>query len=241
MKINNDFIDKKGFVHPKVLEKAFDGNEKLDFGKFVNETGKKSNSFLGSNGVYIYQDYDDSSVAYRIYDEYADYNFNGYNDVKIIEEFNKRKDKIKLTKFPYGVVTVKRCIIGQIIPYFVNSITLMDYIDKNKGINIFRIYRKIIEILKELVDNDITYVDVHSKNFLIGKYGKINLIDFDDSFLDFSNISSKYESMIHNLVHMISKCNTSIYGDTYIDNYSQLRDLKDVEDKVIQLEKKLIK
>lgn len=117
----------------------------------------------------------------------------------------------------------------------------MDYIDRNKNINIFKIYRKIIEILKELLNNDITYVDVHSKNFLIDRDCKINLIDFEDIFLDFSNISSKYESMVRNLVYMISKCNVLIYGDTNIDNYSQLRDLKDVEDKVIQLEKKLIK
>lgn len=241
MKINENYIDRKGVLHPGVLEKAFDENDQLNFEIFVNETGEKSNNFLSSNGVYIYQDYNDSSVAYRIYDKYEDYNFNGYNDVKIIEEFNKRKDKIKLTKFPYGVVTSKGYIIGQVIPYFVNSITLMDYIDRNKNINIFKIYRKIIEILKELLNNDITYVDVHSKNFLIDRDCKINLIDFEDIFLDFSNISSKYESMIRNLVHMISMCNVSIYGDTNIDNYSQLRDLKDVEDKVIQLEKKLIK
>lgn len=237
MKINSNYIDKRGNVYEGVTERALTKGELFDLGKLVHQTEREKNAFGKENGVYIYQDRDNENIAYRIYDEFADYGFNGYSDDKLIYELNKRKDNVKLTDFPSGIVTCDDNIIGQIIPYYPNSETIFNYAKRTNNINIVRYYRKIISIIDELYKNCIIYVDAHAKNFVIVN-NDIKLIDFDYSLINFDNSKFSYDNMISTLCNMINILNSLIGMEYNVDNKS-VRDLQDMGEVVKYLEKRL--
>ena len=107
--------------------------------------------------------------------------FNPKNSSNLIEFLTKTG--VKLTKFPYGLIRYNEKIAGQIIPYFnKRSQTLSSYLWTNKDVNIFEVFLKIYDILKELYDNGLIYVDVKSDNFMVQNH-QINLIDFDYNYI----------------------------------------------------------
>ena len=138
MVINENFIDKNGKKYDGVTEKAFEKGELFDIGKFKHQTEREKTVFGKENGVYIYQDIENDNLAYRIYDEFAEYGFNGYHDDVLIYELNKRRENVKLTDFPNGIVTYNGNIIGQIIPYYPNSETIFSYAKETNNINIIK-------------------------------------------------------------------------------------------------------
>ena len=237
MKMNASYIDKKGYKYDGVIERALTKDEVKKTGTFLHQTQREENAFIQTNGVYIYQDYNNADIGYRIYDEFADCGFNGNNDEKLIYNLNKVRNNVKLTDFPTGVVTSEGNIIGQIIPYYVNSESVYSVARKYKDVNIAKYYRKMLNILKELYDNGIIYVDTHAKNYLIVK-DDIKLIDFDSDFIDFENSSFKYKNMIYTFVKMLKTMN-SLIGINYDLSVKGIRDLQDIEEVVEDIEKKL--
>lgn len=239
MDINKDYVNKIGVKYHGVIEKAFKKEELCNIGKFVHQTDREQNVFGKENGVYIYQDKENKDIAYRIYDEFADYGFNGYCDDKLIFELNKRKNGIELTDFPKGLVTCEGNIIGQIIPYYPNSETIFSYAKRTKNVNVVKYYKKIIDIINELYINGIIYCDAHAKNFLLVN-NNIKLIDFDLSLIDFENRGYMYKSMINTLINMLNTLNSVIGVDYFVD-IKFVRDLQDLEKSVNEMEKKLVK
>lgn len=239
MLINNNFVDKNGHKYDGVIEKALTKDELNHIGIFVNQTKRQENIFIKTNGVYIYQDRDNSNIGYRIYDEYADYGFNGYGDAKLISNFNKIRDNVKLTDLPIGVVSSDGNIVGQIIHYYPNCESVYQYAKRTKNINVIKYYKEMINILKELYDNGMIYVDTHAKNYLIVK-NDIKLIDFDSSYIDFSDTKFKYDSMIYTFIRMLKILNELLGIDFDIKN-DLVRDLQDIEEVVEEMEKKLVK
>lgn len=238
MNINNSYVDKNGVKYEGVIEKAFKKDELKNIGILLHQTEREKNVFGKENGVYIYQDRDNKNIGYRIYDEFADYGFNGYLDHKLISELNRNKDNIKLTEFPYGIVTCEENIIGQIIPYYPNSETVFNYAKRTKDVNIIKYYKKMIIIINELLKNGITYSDAHAKNFLVVK-DKIRLIDFEYFSMSFKDSACFYESMICNLISTINNLN-NIVGIDYSINFN-IKNIDDLKDSVNEMEKKLVK
>lgn len=237
MKMNASYIDKNGKKYDGVIERALTKVDLQSIGKFLHQTRREENALIQTNGVYIYQDYNNANIGYRIYDECADYGFDGYNDEKLIYNLNKVRNNVRLTDFPTGVVTCEGNIIGQIIPYYVDSESVYSVAKKYKDVNIAKYYRKMLNILKELYDNGIIYVDTHAKNYLIVK-NDIKLIDFDNHFIDFENSKFKYENMIFTFVNMLKTIN-SLIGINYELSFKGIRDLQDIEEVVEDIEKKL--
>lgn len=238
MVINNNFVDKNGHKYDGVIEKAFKSEELKHIGIFLHQTEREKNVFGKENGVYIYQDREDENIGYRIYDEFADYGFNGYLDHKLISELNKKRNDIKLTEFPYGIVTCEGNIIGQIIPYYPDSETIFNYATRTKNVDIVKYYKLIINIVYELYKNGIIYCDAHAKNFLVVN-NNIKLIDFDYSSIKFENSKCCYDSMISNLKFTINRLN-NIVGITHnVDG--KINNIEDLKESVNKMEKKLVK
>ena len=131
MVINENFIDKNGKKYDGVTEKAFEKGELFDIGKFKHQTEREKNVFGKENGVYIYQDIENDNLAYRIYDEFAEYGFNGYHDDVLIYELNKRKENVKrwlidnhiLDKSDFSIVrTADNTQANDIRPIDINTI-----------------------------------------------------------------------------------------------------------------------
>lgn len=68
----------------------------------------------------------------------------------------------------------------------------------------------------------------------------IELIDFDSTYIDFSDTKFKYDSMIYSFIRMLEILNELLEIDFNINN-DLVRDLQDIEKIVEEIEKKLVK
>lgn len=231
-KITKGFTNIKGQYFPNVREISFEkGQLCSNLGKLVAQTTKEKDDFFVPDdfdlmGVYIYQSKNNPKIAYRIYKEFAEYKFNGYNDDILIENLQKKQSKLPYIDFPTGVVTVDGRIIGQEITYYENYQTLFNFM-KNENIQnkITIIYEKIIFLLKELYNKGIIYTDNHAKNFLVDSNLSIKLIDFEYSQVKFEDINKMYMNQsINNLRNMINLINQFIEIDYQMKNIENFDD-----------------
>ena len=58
--------------------------------------------------------------------------------------------------------------------------------------------------------------------------------------MDFNNYKYKYENMINTFIGMVNTLN-EIINVSYKVSYNDIRDLQDIEEVVLEMEKKLIK
>lgn len=249
--ITDNFINKENEEFPKVRQVAFQsGNLSNNVGIFITETKYEPTNWFNSsnnltNGVFIYQSYNNPNVAYRIYKCFADYGFNGYDDDILIQELQKKQELINDTKFPTGVVTLDGNIIGQEIPFFNNNITLLDFFKKYKNIDIVNEYIKVLNVLKEMYDNGILYVDVHSENFMLDPtliHSKINTIDFERKFVMVDDWSkSARERLFSCFSNMINQLNNIREVDLKLGRFVLTNNFDDTYEELEEMTKKLVK
>ena len=249
-KITENYINNKNEEFSNVRHIAYKKGELYgNLGKFVAETKHESNIWFNSDdnltdGVYIYQTYNNPSIAYRIYKCFADYGFNGYQDDLLIHKLQTKQNLIKQTLFPTGVVTLDGNIIGQEIPYFSDNITLLNLFKNNNNFDSFKIYFQVLNVLKEMYGNGVLYLDNHPKNFMINpnlKDIKINTIDFEKNYIKFDDWSKNYDEMFFiNICNMINSLNkmqeidlkvgkfimTNNFDDTYLELEEKAKKLK---------------
>lgn len=163
--------------------------------------------------TYIYKNPNDSTKGVRIYEDYADYKYSFHIDHRMIMKLQEKQPCIKLTEFPTGIVTIEDKIIGQQIPYYDNYTTIEEVLEDNLSEEIFYDYiRKVIDIFKELSENGILYMDIHSGNILVNlmKNNDVKLIDFENSFMhinekDHTNSQKEYLRMLKMLLELFKK------------------------------------
>ena len=230
-----------------------DFNSKInDNYKFIISTHDDMDSEFDLIGAIIYANIDDLSKSLKIYKDYAEIHLavdcNLFNcaithhyDIDLIKNLQQKQKNIKLTQFPTGIVTYKGYIIGQEMPFYVNCIDLLKYCqtlgDNNVIINQII---KCIQIIQELYENGIVYIDVHPQNFLVDSLGGFHLIDFDNKYVSFSidDIDS-YNRMIDNLKCMIKDIfklfNISLEN---IDCLNSLEDILDSLQSILEIKKR---
>lgn len=244
--IKKGFTNINGIYYPEVRKIAYSKEDLYgNLGILVNQSSKEANDFYDPNdidrldGVYIYQTYHNPNVAYRIYREFADYKFNGYQDDRLINALQEKQDKIKLTEFPSGVVTVNGYIIGQEIPYYPNYQTLLEFIKNNPNKEkLLKIYKRIIMIQKELYDNGIIYTDVYGKNYMVNKDLDIKLIDFEANRTIINDMNKYYiNASFNSLKNMINTLNELMKIDYYFKetlDYDNALEQIDIMKKVLK-------
>ena len=92
MKIENYYKDKSGIIYPNVREVIFTKEEMAtNLEKYITETSREECNFFkvdrmdfDIDGFYIYKSHYDKNKALRVYKKYAEYKFNGENDIKEI-------------------------------------------------------------------------------------------------------------------------------------------------------------
>ena len=227
------FINQSGQYFDKVMEIAYQKGELFDhLGTLVAQTSNKKDSFSESfsfdtEGVLIYQSKQDPFTAHRIYQAYAEPGFDGNGDDKLIQKLMERQSSIFLTSFPWGVVTSDGNIIGQEIPFYPNDITLSQFLKRYPNVNPIKIYRAVLEVLKEMYDCEILYLDIHPGNFMIDpslSNIKIHTIDFDNTYVKIADFT-KYnkEMFFDNYKQLLIKSN-KILG--IYDNLEELSSIK---------------
>lgn len=242
--VKRGFINSKGKEFKNIKNIHFDNTSDLynNIGSFVLSS-KESSSDSIDNGVHIFLDKNNPKLARRVYADYMNYKYTAYNDDELVDLLEKRQKNILLTSFPTGIVTIENKVIGQEIPYYGNSETLLSHFERNKLTKIpTEIYLEVLKILRELLDNGILYKDVHSSNFLIDKdTNVINLIDFDKFLMKFDeDIKYNYSTMIENIkFYLISRLNKIIGLD--FENYKKATNLEELEESIKEEDYKLKK
>lgn len=230
--LRDNYINSNGEILIGVKELAFTKDNIFgNLGKFVTETKYEASDFIDmdynlNHGVYIYKDFNDSKIGYRIYKEFADYNFNGYKDDILTNKLQMKQANIKLTKLPIGVVTLDGRIIGQIISFFEDCMTLFDFSKLGKSkVNYVKLYIDALKILKELYDNGILYLDIHPKNFMIDEKNNINLIDFQFDHIKFMETGEfdikKFFDLFNSMLKILNRnLGIEFLFDNYINTYN---------------------
>lgn len=141
--------------------------------------------FFKDNNTIIYDI--GNELGFKIERSLFDKTRQSYNIEKMVSELSSRQDKIKLTDLPTGVVSRKKKCIGQVIKLYKDYVPLYEIANNN---NIEILYNKIINIIDELLDNGILYLDIHENNFLVNDNLDVKLIDFESSSVIFDRIST---------------------------------------------------
>lgn len=210
MTIKDNYVDSKGNKYNIRNINISDISELRELGKYVAETKREVSDFWTEsdnleNGVYIYKSNYDPKKALRIYKDFALYKYTYHSDAKDISKLQEFQNKIKLTQFPTGILTIEDYVIGQEIPFYENYITLYESISKLKDIRkIFYYYDKMINILEELAQVGIIYKDLHVKNFMI-KGNSIKLIDFENDAYMYSDNTKYLLEKLRILINFINE------------------------------------
>ena len=247
--IENGFKNINNQEYPNIRNIHYDELKDVqgNVGTFITETEYEGvdadSSFKLNNGVYIYKAFYNPRVALRFYKDFADYAYTFHNDEKIVSKLQEKQDRVKLTKFPTGIITIGNKVVGQEIPYYEDHRTLLKTF-RQKGYKQIptHYYIEILKILKELYQANIVYSDTHAKNFMISMIDDtIKLIDFDSSYLSFDeNSDYLYKAMITNLKNMIMKLNR-LSDIKFSQNFTDTQTLEEIEESVLENQEKILK
>ena len=171
---------------------------------------------------------------------------------KMLKLFLEAQSIITLTDLPIAYYQEKERLKGIIVPYYQNSISLYQIIknnslndlhkyyhhDNDKTHNLYLLLNDILNILEELTNNNIIYLDTNASNFII-ENNQIKLIDFEPQYL-------KYESNFENIKRLLSSFDDLLYticlnlklGNLAIHNS---KDFKNMRNYLIKLENKVRK
>ena len=226
-----------------------------NFGEFIrsshNDTSREWSS--DEDGVNIYRDKQNPQIGYRIYKGLMlfleDFEFyGGLGDPKMIEELIVRQSNIKLTEFPTGVVSINQYPIGQEIPFYNGYQTLREFSHSISSVEgketvLPKVYIKILLSLKELIENEIYYSDVHSGNFLVNVNDfdiDTRIIDFDSGLVSFGKFANyQKEHYQYCLKYMFDQNNKYANIDYQIETLSKDNPIDDAIEKVLKMEQKL--
>lgn len=229
--------------------------ELYSFGKFIQSSHNDTSAAWSNDeqGVNIYQDRQNPQIGYRIYKGLMlfleDFQFiGGLSDPKMIEELIIRQPNIKLTQFPTGIVSINKYPIGQEIPFYDNYQTLKEFSRSiantdGKEVMLTTAYKNILLSLKELMENEIYYSDIHASNFLVNCNNSnidTKIIDFDPVFVSFGEFSDyrkkTYQSKLN---YMFNENNRYAQIDYKIETFNQDNPIEDAIEKVLKMEQKI--
>lgn len=138
----------------------------------------------------------------------------------LVENLCVYQKNIKLTDLPFGIVKINDIVIGQLIKYYKNSITLIDFFKGSPSVEPILYYLQVLDILEELALNGICYEDVHGGNFLVVG-DDLRLIDFSDSRVKVDqNFNGMYYPLFQNFNTMVNKLTFDVLKCE--DEYSKL-------------------
>lgn len=194
MEIRKGFLNKYGKYFDNILDVNFD--DFVDFrnnlGEFITQSSACGNPFfkpdsLEDSGVYLYRTKINPSFAFRIYKDVSYLNLGLslsrmviHADDLLISRLKERQKNVILSDFPLGVVTIGNCVVGQLIYYYFNSLTVADTLLRECDLLVTKYYIGVLEVLKEMAEQEIIYGDAHFRNFIVLPNSEvIKPIDFE--------------------------------------------------------------
>ena len=202
--------------------------------RFVTHMNQPNNT-KSNIGSYIYLNRKKPNIAYKLYRGFDSKEFVGYQDDILLTLLIRRQPHILKTKFPTGIIVEENKIIGQEIPFFNSYKALSAYSGKNNKLII--IYKQILEAIKEMYENGIMYLDIHSKNFLVNSKLDVQTIDFEKKYIIFEDYSIELKkNILDRICHLINLMNQN-YGILYNINQDDIEYFSDIDKQLIEMQK----
>lgn len=180
------------------------------------------------SGISIYQNYQNERIGYRVSDRLINNYQRNDEEAFFLQKLLTYGQRIKEIDFPRGVLTYQSRIIGQIITYYVDNTNLIDAC-KKKGLNPYTVCLKAFELIKNLHNDGIIYIDIHGGNFLYTNEG-LKIIDFEKeavSFIDDEMSEIAEDQMLLSFIRMINRLsNQEAYN--LLPNLKKIKNLDDL-------------
>ena len=171
---------------------------------------------------------------------------------KMLKLFIESQSKIALTDLPIAYYQENMKLKGLIVPYYQNSTSLYQIIknnnlndlykyyfhDDDKIHNLYLLLNDILDVLEELSNNNILYLDTNASNFII-ENNQIKLIDFEPQYL-------KYEINKENIKRLLTNYDDLLYTiclNLKLDNLAihNSKNFKNMRNYLTKLENKIRK
>lgn len=231
-KLKHSYITSDGQKLSLVKDYHFEEDEQLCLGKFLESThDSEVDSYCRGKGIFLYQDRNNPFIAYRIYRDFKDSDFNNEKEALMIQKVKKIVRYFDDGIFPYGVVTLGKRVIGQFILYYPNTINLSQYTKEN-GFN-YNHMLKVLNILKKLYQQGIIYEDVHGGNFVLNNE-ILKIIDFEENTVHFTQspfAKTYYYNMLQNTKSMIKKLGKAELSN--LENLEKAENLDEIEEELL--------
>ena len=180
------------------------------------------------------------------------YLFNELRTLHSLSNYIKVQDELPNIGFPIGYYKDNNKVLGTIIPYYKDSISLQkaaylhafselqDYYNnsENKIRNLIMLFLDILDIINSMYEKNVSYLDVHSGNFLLYK-NSIKVIDFELNYVHFKNRQKYLQDICRNYIFLVRAILRN-YGFENI-NLSPSENLYETREDIIKLEKRLYK
>ena len=116
-----------------------------------------------------------------------------------------------------GIILNRNYVIGVILKYYKNYYNLIDYYNKLSNSSKIIVLKRIRELFKELIDNNIYPSDIHERNIIINNNLDVKLID-----LDGYEVRVEDKKYIERYPYIIKSCDNKIIDMEYRlkNNYS---------------------
>ena len=175
--------------------------------------------------------------------------FNQTRNKKLLKELLLREDDIPSVDVPQAYFKKNNRIMGMFVPYYPNSVSytrlinfhskqdVLNYYnhDSDTDYNLLLLCLETLNILKELYDAGIAYLDINDGNFLIYN-NQVKVIDFEPGFVKITKnkeiylyrIVDKYLQLVKLILYRLNFSESiSVYGSNF----------QDIEESVKRLEK----
>ena len=233
MEIKYEYTNSSGEKFTNLKNIHFDSIRDFEsnIGQLVFQTSGKAKIFLTSKndaeGSYIYLSSCNKYIAYKVSKNYRLRRKVVDLGPPMTDRLIAVIEKINLTDFPTGIITIKDFVIGQEMIYYHNYRTLTTAVyQRISEDKLLYYYQKILLIIQELLDNGIIYIDIHPNNIMVNSNNnQVKLIDFDPEFISFNQDNESYYQMLNNLKKMIDEINTYLKLSLDTKNTSSLEDI----------------
>lgn len=191
----------------------------------------------------------DSTDEYII--KYSSTEFTRRQIIKVKEmllNLIEKQKNVKSVDFPIAYFVYMKRLSGLIIKYYKDSISCdhiinndIEYLgkyychDEDNVHNLFIMFNELLDIIHELIENGICYVDLNPGNILISD-NKLKLIDFDYKYIHFTRDDLEINYVMRGYYMFIREVLKSFRLDCPLDYYKGYNEsklyLKKMENKV---------
>lgn len=222
------------------------------------------NNIILERKQFINQDYDSKEIILVKKDFYLT-NSKDYllkinknidkNDARLHEltvQLINKQCEIKNVDLPIGIVLNNQDVIGQIIRYYNNSKSLKSiclnedleslqkyiYRDDDSLHNLFLVYLEVLNILEELFENNISYLDVNGGNFVIYN-NQVKIIDFEPEYISLKKMRYNEHIILNNYLETLGHLIKALGINEYYDCVMSDKEFSKIRTKVIDFENRI--